>query len=594
MNQFLKNVFASCLGVAIAIVLLGLMGIFFIGVLAGSGGKQPVSINDNTVLHLRLDKPLPEQTNNVESSGMELFKSEDVLGLNDIVNVLEHAAKDENIKGIYINPEQGLSMGLATVATYRKAIEKFKESGKYVIANSKQYSQGAYYLASVADKVYVNPLGGIDFHGFSAMIPFFKDMLERIGVKMEVFYAGDFKSGSEPFRLNEMTPNYRLQMREYLEPVYLNYLTEIGKSRNKDIAELRSIADGLKVRTADDAVALGLVDKVGYVDEVISDFKSKFGLKETDKINVVTLEDYAIGVSKKKNYKAKDRIAVVYAEGDILMNDGPRGSIVDQKYVKTLRDIREDEKVKAIVLRVNSGGGSAIASENIWRELELAKQAGKKLVVSMGDYAASGGYYIACNADKIYAEPNTLTGSIGVFSMMPNASKLFDEKLGIHWDTVKTAKYSTGVNPFFDIAPLEAEQMQYATESVYETFLNRVAKGRDMHRDSVHKVAQGRVWIAEKAKKLGLVDEIGGMEPALAAAAELAGLKDYRLEEYPRQPDPLQEMIAELTGEGSDKGIRGKAIEEELMTIYPNYKTVKQWMKMEGVQARLPVFIPFK
>jgi protease-4 len=262
--------------------------------------------------------------------------------------------------------------------------------------------------------------------------------------------------------------------------------------------------------------------------------------------------------------------------------------------VKTLRDIREDEKVKAIVLRVNSGGGSAIASENIWRELELAKQAGKKLVVSMGDYAASGGYYIACNADKIYAEPNTLTGSIGVFSMMPNASKLFDEKLGIHWDTVKTAKYSTGVNPFYDIAPLEAEQMQYATESVYETFLNRVAKGRDMHRDSVHKVAQGRVWIAEKAKKLGLVDEIGGMESALAAAADLAGLKDYRLEEYPRQPDPLQEMIAELTGEGSDKGIRGKAIEEELSTIYPNYKTVKQWMKMEGVQARLPVFIPFK
>ncbi len=594
MSQFIKNVFASCLGVALALFVFFFVGIFFITALAGSGGKKTVSVSENSVLHLRFDHQVPEQTNNVESSGLEAFKGDDVLGLNDVLKLLEHAAADDNIKGVYINPEADLGMGLATADAYRKALEKFKESDKYIISNSKYYSQGAYYLASVADQVYINPLGSVDFHGFSAMIPFFKDMLDKIGVKMEVFYAGDFKSGSEPFRLNKMTDNNRLQMREFLEPVYQNFLADIGKSRKMDVAALRAIADGLKVRTAADALSLGLVDKVGYVDEVISDFKQRFGLKDTDKINVITLEDYAMGVTLKKDFKTKERIALVYAEGDILMNEGPRGSIVDQKYVKMLREIREDEKIKAVVLRVNSGGGSAIASENIWRELELIKKAGKKIVVSMGDYAASGGYYIACNADKIIAEPNTLTGSIGVFSMMPNASKMFDEKLGIHWDTVKTTKYSTGVNPFYDVTPLEAEQLQYSTQAIYEIFLQRVADGRDMARDSVHNIAQGRVWIAEKAIKIGLVDEVGGIELALSTAAELAGLEKYRLMEYPRQPDPMQELIAELTGEGGDKGIRGKAVEEELNEIYPNYKTLKKWVKMEGVQARLPFIIPFK
>lgn len=593
MSQFLKNVFASCLGVTLAFALIFIFGIIVIGGIAGSSGQKTVSVENNSVLHLTFEQPIPEQTNNVESSGLAALKSEDILGLNDIVSTLEHAATDDQIKGVYLNPEQGIGMGLASAATLRKAIEQFKQSGKFVYANSKYYTQGAYYLASVADTVYVNPLGGIDFHGFSAMMPFFKDMLDRIGIKMEVFYAGDFKSASEPFRLNEMTPNNRMQMREYLEPVYNNFLSDIGASRKKSIAELRAISDGLKIRTADDAVTLGLADNVGYVDQVISAMKHRMGLKETDNLNVVTLEDYATSFTKKKDYKSKDRIALVFAEGDILMNEGDRGSIVDQKYVKLLRDIRKNDKIKAIVLRVNSGGGSAIASENIWRELQLAKEAGKKVVVSMGDYAASGGYYIACNADKIIAEPNTLTGSIGVFSMMPNASKLFDEKLGIHWDTVKTTKYSTGVNPFYDLAPLEAEQLQYSTNAIYELFLKRVADGRSMSRDSVHQVAQGRVWIAEKAKKIGLVDEIGGIDLALSTAAELSGLTSYRLDEYPRQPDPIQEFINELTGQGGDKGIRSKVVEQELSELYPNYKKVKSWMKMEGAQARLPVILNF-
>ena len=575
-----------------AFLLLFALGIFFVGALAGSSGEKTTSVGKNSVLHLTFGKPVPEQTNNIEMGAMA-FQSDDVLGLNAIVETLDHAATDDKIKGIYINPDNGLSMGLASAATIREAIVKFKESGKFVIANSKYYTQGAYYLASAADTVYVNPLGGIDFHGFSAMIPFFKDMLNRVGIKMEVFYAGDFKSATEPFRLNEMTDKNRLQMRAFLEPVYTHFLTDIGVSRKQDVATLRGMADGLKVRTAEDAVALGLADKIGYVDEVIADMKQRMGIEADDDLNVVSLEDYAMSFAKKKDYKAKDRIALVFAEGNILMDQGERGTIVDQKYVKLIREIRKDEKIKAIVLRVNSGGGSAIASENIWRELQLAKEAGKKIVVSMGDYAASGGYYIACNADKIVAEPNTLTGSIGVFSMMPNASKLFEEKLGIHWDTVKTARYSTGVNPFYDIAPVEAEHLQYSTEAMYATFLKRVADGRQMTSDSVHQIAQGRVGVGEKAKQIGLVDEIGDLDRAIELAAELSGIEKYRLLEYPKQIDPIQEFMNEITGEGGEKGIHSKAVEKELGEIYPNYRQVKSWLTMKGVQARLPVIIDF-
>ncbi len=591
MSQFLKNVFASCLGVTLAFVLL-FFGILFFGVLAGSGGEKNVTVSDDTVLHLTFGQPVPEQTNNITSSKFSL-NPKDILGLTDIVETIDHAAKDDKIKGIYLNPENGLGMGMASATTVRKAIVKFKESGKFVIANSKYYTQGAYYLASAADTVYVNPLGSIDFHGFSAMIPFFKDMLDRVGIKMEVFYAGDFKSATEPFRLNQMTDKNRLQMREFLEPVYANFLAEIGASRKIDVATLRQIADGLKVRTAEDAVALGMVDRIGYTDEIIEQMKRRMGVDAKKEVKVVSLEDYASSFTKEKDYKSKDKIALVFAEGDILMNEGDRGTIVDQKYVKLIREIRKDDKIKAIVLRVNSGGGSAIASENIWRELQLAKEAGKKIVVSMGDYAASGGYYIACNADKIVAEPNTLTGSIGVFSMMPNASKLFDEKLGIHWDTVKTAKYSTGVNPFYDISPVEAAQLQYSTEAMYATFLKRVADGRHMTTDSVHQIAQGRVWVGERARQIGLVDEVGDLDRAMAIAAELSGLEKYRLVEYPKQIEPLQELINELTGEGGDKGIQGKAIEKEMAEIYPNYKQVKSWLKMQGVQARLPIILNF-
>ncbi|MEK7256378.1 MAG: signal peptide peptidase SppA, partial [Bacteroidota bacterium] len=395
MNQFFKFVFASCLGFALATVALFFLGFIMLAIIGSAGGKEEVSVESNSVLHLTFHNPIPEQTNNLEMNPFDLGNQE-ILGLEDIEDAIEHAATDDKIKGIYLDMEHGIGAGVATAATLRDALEKFKESGKFILAYSNYYTQGGYYLASVADTIYLNPLGGIDLHGFSVTMPFFKKMLDKIGVKMQVFYAGDFKGATEPYRLEKMTDENRLQLREYIEPVFTNYLTEIAESRKKSAAELRSIANELKAREADQAISLGLIDATGYSDDVIANIRQRTGLDEKEKVRTVSLEDYAKSYTKKKDFSSKDKIALVYAEGAIYDQDGEKGTISDDKCVKLLRKIREDEKFKAIVLRVNSPGGSALASENIWRELNLAKQAGKKVVVSMGDYAASGGYYIAC------------------------------------------------------------------------------------------------------------------------------------------------------------------------------------------------------
>jgi protease-4 len=590
MNQFVKSVFASCLGVALAFVVVSGVGLFLLFVIAGSSSDKQVKPENNSVLHLTFGNLIPEQTNNVEMNPFE-FSTKEVIGLHDIVESIEHAATDKKIKGIYLNMDSGLNAGIVTASVIRDALIRFKESGKFIVAYSKYYTQGSYYLSSVADKVYVNPMGGIDFHGFASTVPFFKKMLDNIGVKMQVFYAGDFKSATEPFRLEKMSDENRLQLREYLEPVYQGFLAEMGTSRNKSMEELRAIADDLKIRKAEDAVTYGLADATAYVDDVIADLKTRCDLKEKDKLKTISIEEYSNSFKKKGDYSVKDKIALVFAEGAINANQGERGTIVDDKYVKTLRRIREDEKVKAIVFRVNSPGGSALASENIWRELNLAKQAGKKVVVSMGDYAASGGYYISCMADKIVAEPNTLTGSIGVFMMLPNAKKLFNEKIGISFDTVLTAKHSTGLNPFFDLSQAESEYLQSSTIDIYEKFLQRVAEGRNLSRDDVHRIAQGRIWTGTKAKELGLVDELGGVEDAVKLAASLAGIEKYRTVEYPYQKEPLQEFIDELTGQGDDDAIRTKILQKEMGEYYPIYKHIKELLNLEGVQARLPILI---
>ncbi|GJM32802.1 MAG: signal peptide peptidase SppA [Saprospiraceae bacterium] len=590
MRQFFKFLFASCLGVFLAGFIMFWIGG---GLLARviSQIDQPKTIHANSVLHLTFDQPIPELTNNLEINPYDL-ENRKILGLNDIIHSIRAAASDDNIKGIFIETD-GISSGFATASVLRQAIEEFKSEGKFVIAYSKYYTQGAYYLSSVADKIYLNPLGAIELRGFSAQIPFIKEMLDKIGVEMQVFWVGDFKSATEPYRRTEMSDANRLQTREFLDGFYNIFLNDITSSRDISESDLRSVINDFKASDPQAALDYRLVDGLSYRDEVLTEIKNRLGIDDEDKIQQVQLLDYYKGHPKETNYSASDRIAIVYAEGGIVDGKGDSGNTGDETYTKILKKVRTDDKVKALVLRVNSPGGSAMASENIWRELTLIKEAGKPIIVSMGDYAASGGYYIACPADSILAEPNTLTGSIGVFNVFPNFSNLLNEKLGINFDTVKTGDLSAGFTPFYELSEKERKIIQGRTNSLYETFLTRVGDGRNMSRDAVHKIAQGRVWTGEKAVELGLVDRLANLESAVESAANLSDLEDYRIVEYPQPKDPLVQLIEEFVGTNEVRHSSKAILRSELGSLYPFYKFFHEIQQSKGYQMRLPMIVPF-
>jgi protease-4 len=586
MGQFIRFVFASCLGFFLALIVL-----FFVGsaIVAGiaSRADKPKEVKANTVLYLTFDKLIPEKTNNLDLSPFDL-QNRKVLGLREMLRTLEQAAGDDNVKGIMLELENMMPMGIAAAASLREALLDFQASGKFIVAYSKFYPQGGYYLASVADKIYLNPLGLVDFRGFAAQPAFFKKLLDKTGVDMEVFYSGQFKSATEPFRLTAMSEQSRLQTREYLEEVYARFVDEIGRSRDIDAGKLRAIANQYGGGMVEDALEYGLVDEVAHRDKAIDDIRRRLGLAEKDKIPLMRIEEYNRSKPPKENLKARDRIAVVFAEGSILDGKGSNGTIGDLKYTRIISRLRRDDRVKAIVLRVNSGGGSALASENIWRELDLAREDGKPVVVSMGDYAASGGYYIACMADSVFAEPFTLTGSIGVFNIIPNVRKLMGDKIGITFDSVKTGDFSLGVSPFFDMSEKEKRYLQARTDMMYETFLERVAKGRDMSRDEVHAIAQGRIWSGSKALSLGLIDRLGTLEDAIAAAARLSDLENYRVSEYPRLKDPIQELIEKLMG-SEDAVDEAVLLRARFPRWYPQYQLAREILETQGAQARLPL-----
>lgn len=594
MQQFFKFVFASCLGVFLAGIALMLFGVISMAGLAGASEDKVKSVEANSVLEIKLEEPIPELTGNSESEN--IFDSKKVMGETALIAAIENAATDSKIKGIFINT-RFLTIEFPKLVAIRTAIEKFKQSGKFVYAYADFYSQGAYYLASVADSIALNPNGDIDFKGFAAEIPFMKDMFDRLDVKWQIYYAGQFKSATEPFRLDKMSDQNRMQMREYLSGLYDFYLNDVSKSRKIDKKDLQSYADGLKVSSAHEAVRLKLVDTEGYYDSVLKNLRSKLNLKEKDKIHSISLNDYAQTV-KKKTSSSKNKIAVVYAEGDIgyATNDKEvNGQIDGHRYAKIIRKLREDDNVKAIVLRVNSGGGSSLSSDLIWRELDMARKQGKVVVSSFGDYAASGGYYISCASDMIYAEPTTLTGSIGVFSMIPSLQKTFKNKMGISFDTVKTAAHAGGTNVFFDVDSYEGKMLQMQTDSIYETFLNRVGTCRKMSRDQVHAIAQGRIWLGTKGKEIGLVDEIGGLNDAIAAAAKKAGISEYKTSDYPKLKSGIERFIEGLTGEKAvPDGIKASAIQAELGEygeVYTYFKKMSTW---KTPQMRLPYMIRIK
>ncbi|MEL6924918.1 MAG: signal peptide peptidase SppA, partial [Bacteroidota bacterium] len=445
MKDFFKFLFASCLGVFLAITAIFLVGSAMI-TSSISKASTPKSPKANSVLHLTFDQAVPEKTNNVDrSGGLTGFDTKDAVGLVDLVNSLEAAKTDDKIKGVFLDLT-GLGAGSTTADVIRKALIDFKESEKFIIAFGQYYTQGTYYLASVADRVYLHPLGAIDIRGFSREGMFYKDAVDKFGVKMQTFWAGQFKSASEPWRRNDMSPQAKLQAREYLSALWQNYSTKVADARGISVTELDRIADNYLIRDADDAVTYKLADVVGYRDEVIDDIRNRIGLGEKDKLQLASLKDYYKGAKPDKDYSVKDKIAVVYAEGLINIGKGGTGEIRDGKYTKIISDLRKKDDIKAIVLRVNSPGGSALASENIWRELKLAKEDGKIVVASMGDVAASGGYYISAPAQKIFAEKTTITGSIGVVGALPSFEEGMSEYLGIHTDTVNTGPFAAGIS----------------------------------------------------------------------------------------------------------------------------------------------------
>ncbi len=586
MKQFFKFAFASCLGVFLFFVLFGVIGSVWLGRRAAAESAKPVK--PNSVLKITLDKPIPERTNNLPISFID-FKEEKTLGLTDIIRTIEAAKADDRVKGIYLELDI-VPLGLSQATELRRALKDFSEAGKFIVAWSKGYTQQAYYLASVADIVALHPLGLIDLRGFGAVVPYFKHLLDKVGIQMEVFYAGNYKSATEPFRLDRMSQYNREQLHAYLDPVSKAFLREIAQDRGLTPSAIEAAVQNFDGRDAELCLERGLIDAIVWKDSVRQLIRQELGLDEADDIPVVTLGRYFPHVKDGVDYDLEDRIAIVYAEGSIVDGEGELGQIGDERYTKILRDIRHSKRVKAVVLRVNSPGGSAMASDNIWREIKLLKEAGKPVVVSMGDYAASGGYYISCNADSIFAEPNTLTGSIGVFLMMPNMSGLFREKLGITWDTVRTHEWATRLTPYFPLSKDETKVMQGLADKIYDIFLTRVAEGRGMTKEQVHAVAQGRIWSGARAKELGLVDEIGDLDRAIEAAAALAGLAKYRITEYPRVKEPLQQLLEELVGmEESD--LAAKALQKELGVHFDTYEQVRALLDMQGPQARLPFWI---
>ncbi len=585
----MKFLFASCLGTALALGLLTVVGFSWLAGMASSATeKKVVSIKPNSVLEIDFKQAIPEKTNNLPMEPFDL-DNDQVLGLTDMVAAIHRAKEDADIKGIYLNASM-LVAGKATSSTLRQAITDFKSSGKFVVSYASFYSQGAYYLASAADSVLMSPQGAVDFRGYSSMIPFYKGLLDKLDVQMRIFYCGKYKSYTESFRLEKMSEENRLQTREYLKALNDILMHDISVSRNIPETELRQIADRFDGFSGQKSISSRLVDRLAYEDEVFTLIRNKIGLSENDKLNRIGINDYFKTRGKKLDLNVKDKIAVVYAEGTIYDGEkGAAGDIYDGEYIKILRKIRKDNSIKAIVLRVNSPGGSSLSSDNILRELDLCKKAGKPIVVSMGDVAASGGYFIACHADSIFAEPSTITGSIGVFGMIPILDKTMRNKLGITYDTVRTGKYSTFGTPFFDFSPEESALIQGRVDGIYEDFLNKVATGRRKTPEQIHEIAQGRVWPGQKAKEIGLVDDIGGLDRALAAAAKLAGIEKYRTTEYPKSQTGIEQLLEKLTHKDErDDSVKSYLMRQELGEMYPAYKAMQDFRRSKGILARLP------
>jgi protease-4 len=589
MKSFFQTFLASCLGVFGAMV-LGVLILIGIGV---SSMANENSISDNSILKLSLEDAFPEKSDNVEVDPASILSStNEAIGLTRILKLIEAAAKDESIKGILLENNY-VSVGQASVMSLMDGLKKFKESGKFIYSYADSHSQASYMLCSVADSMFLNPRGGVDLKGFGASIPFFKGMLDKVGVEMNIFYAGNFKSATEPFRLTEMSEYNRLQTRSFLEDIKAIMIEQITKNRKLSPEKLDAIIAGLEGRTGEKCLENGLVDGLMYKDQMDDFLRQKLGLAEDKKLKFVTLSKYnALADIEVKS--SKDKIAVVYAEGDILYGSDDAGAVTDKKYIKMLSKIRQDKNIKAVVLRVNSPGGSAFTSDVIWHELERIKAAGKPVIASFGDYAASGGYYIAAGADKIVAQPNTLTGSIGVFMMFPNATKLLNDKLGVRLDTVKTDEFAAGFTPMLNLSEKEKALLQESTLEIYDLFIDRVSKGRKLSVDSTKMIAQGRIWSGRDAKENGLVDVLGTLDDAIVLAGKTAGVDDYKVTEYPIIEEDFISTIVKEISKGKDDNTATKLFtNKDERKLLQQYQQLRNIVRLKEPQARVPYIFDF-
>ena len=579
--KFLGNVLATIVGLFVFLMLF-FFGIILIAAVFG-GEEEAVEVKNNSVIELNLRNIKNDYAGKYKDPWITILSDGEKIGLSDIINAIESAKTDEDIKGISILNNES-ELGMAQRKALRDALEDFKKSGKFVMAYSNSYSQKEYYLNSVANTIYINPVGDFDFKGLSAELLFFKDLQEKTGVKMEVIRHGKYKSAVEPFLDNKMSDANKEQTLSLLNSVWSSITNDISKSRKVSVAKLNEIANGLLARTPEMAKSEKLVDVVAYEDVYHDAIRKMLKVEKDEDYNKVNLLDYTRKIATtSKNLEVKDKIAVIYAQGNIMSGEGDINTIGEGSMRRSLMEARKDENVKAIVLRINSPGGNALTSDLIWREIELTKKV-KPVVVSMGNYAASGGYYIACNANKIFAENNTITGSIGVFGVLPNFTQLAT-KIGIHTEQVKTNENAAEYSPFVPMDEKFKAVTLESVEHIYKTFVSHVAQGRKMTFAQVDSIAQGRVWSGAEAVKIGLVDKIGGLDAAIKEAASLSKTKQYNTQNFPEFEKDINDLLENLPFAKSKESYIKEELGEETYRIM---EQIKRMQSQKGVQAIMP------
>lgn len=579
--RFLGNVLSTIVGLFVFFMLF-FFGIMLIATIFG-GDAEVVEVKSNSVIELNLEHIKNDYAGKYKDPWMTILADGEKVGLSDVINAIEKAKTDDDIKGISILNNNS-ELGIAQSKALRDALESFKKSGKFVMAYANTYSQKEYYLNSVANTIYINPVGDFDFKGLSAEMMFFKDFQDKTGVKMEVIRHGKYKSAVEPFLDNKMSDANRKQISELLNSIWNSVTADISKSRNISVAKLNEIADGLLARTPEMAKAEKLVDVVAYEDVYHDAIRKILKVDKDEDYNKVEILEYARKMATTSgDFDVKNKIAIIYAQGNIMSGEGDVNTIGEGSMRRSLIEARKDKNIKAIVLRIDSPGGSALTSDLIWREIELTKKV-KPVVVSMGNYAASGGYYIACNADKIFAENNTITGSIGVFGILPNFTQL-TTKIGIHTEQVKTHENSAEYSPFLPLDEKFKAVTLESVEQIYKTFVAHVAEGRKMTFAQVDSIAQGRVWTGSQALKVGLVDKIGGLDDALKEAARLAKIESYKTQNFPEYENDINDLLENFTYAKSKESLIKEELGEETYRIM---EQIKRMQSQKGVQAIMP------